>query len=106
VRNLSRPATYRLCQSLRTCAASKGVSDALRFAISDSRAWASFLITALLFPDAREFEETQKASVTGTRGFKLLTSESASEVVTVVATEWAVRQEVVDVWKRSGNMIQ
>jgi len=84
-----------------------GSTNALRFAIGGSGAWwALFSIPALLLlPGAREFEESQKASVTEERE-GLLTSEPASEAAPVVATEWAVRKEVVDAWKRLGDMLR
>jgi UMF1 family MFS transporter len=83
-----------------------GSTNALRFAIGGSGAWwALFSIPALLLlPGAREFEKTQKTSVTEERE-GLLTSEPASEAP-VVATEWTARREVVDSWKRLGNMLR
>jgi hypothetical protein len=57
----------------------------------------------LLLQDAGRFEEQQNAEGTEER-VGLLTSEPTPEAAPVVATEWSVRREVVDAWKRSGNM--
>ncbi len=84
-----------------------GSTNALRFAIGGSGAWwALFSIPALmLLPGAREFEETQNPGVTEERE-GLLTSEPASEVAPVIVTEWSVRREVVDAWKKLGDMLR
>ena len=84
-----------------------GSTNALRFAIGASGAWwALFSIPALLLlPGARELEKTQKADVTEERE-GLLTSEPASEAAPVVAAEWTLQQEVVDAWKRLGDMLR
>ena len=67
--------------------------------------WALFFIPALLLlPDAR-FEEAQNPGVTEERE-GLLTSEPTSQAAPVVATEWSVRREVVDAWKRLGNVLR
>ena len=95
---------------LRNCISSicnaQGSTDALRFAIGGSGVWwALFFIPALLLlPDAR-FEEAQNPGVTEERE-GLLTSEPTSEAAPVVATEWSVRREVVDAWKRLGNVLR
>ncbi len=59
----------------------------------------------MLLPGAREFEETQNSGVTEERE-GLLTSEPASEVAPVIVTEWSVRREVVDAWKKLGDMLR
>ncbi len=84
-----------------------GSTSALRFAIGGSGAWwALFSIPALLLlPGAKEFEETQNASVTEERE-GLLASEPTSDAVPVVTTKWTVRREVVDAWKRLGDMLR
>jgi MFS transporter, UMF1 family len=84
-----------------------GSTDALRFAIGGSGVWwALFSIPALLLlPDARRFEESQNPGATEERE-GLLTGEPTPEAAPVVATEWSVRREVVDAWKRLGNMLR
>jgi UMF1 family MFS transporter len=84
-----------------------GSTDALRFAVGVSGAWwALFSIPAfLLLPGAKELEKTQKATVTE-EGEGLLASPPASEAASVVATEWTLLREVVDAWKRLGNMLR
>jgi UMF1 family MFS transporter len=59
----------------------------------------------LLLPGARGFEEAQKPGVTEERE-GLLTSEPVSETPPVVAPEWTLRREVVDAWRRLGNMLR
>ncbi|KAH9989260.1 autophagy-related protein 22-like protein, partial [Russula vinacea] len=84
-----------------------GSTDALRFAIGGSGVWwAVFSIPALLLlPDARGFEEPQNPGATEERE-GLLASEPTPEAAAVAATEWSVRREVVDAWKRLGNMLR
>lgn len=84
-----------------------GSTNALRFAIGGSGAWwALFSIPALLLlPGARGFEGIQKASVTEERE-GLLTSSPASEAIPIVATDRSVWKEVVDAWKRLGDMLR
>jgi len=84
-----------------------GSTDALRFAIGGSGVWwALFSIPALLLlPSARGSEEAQNPGVTEERE-GLLTSEPASEAAPVVAIEWNMRREVVDAWRRLGNMLR
>ena len=84
-----------------------GSTDALRFAIGGSGVWwAVFSIPALLLlPDARGFEEPQNPGATEERE-GLLASEPPPEAAAVAATEWSVRREVVDAWKRLGNMLR
>lgn len=84
-----------------------GSTNALRFAIGGSGAWwALFSVPALLLlPGAKEFEKTRKASV-AEESEGLLTSEAAPEASPVVAAKWTLRQEVVDAWKRLGDMLR
>jgi UMF1 family MFS transporter len=84
-----------------------GSTDALRFAIGGSGVWwAVFSIPALLLlPDARGFEEPQNPGATEERE-GLLASEPTPEAAPVAAAEWSVRREVVDAWKRLGNMLR
>ena len=86
-----------------------GSTDALRFAIGGSGVWwALFSIPALwLLPGASGFKEAQNADVTEEReGLLTSTSEPTSEAAPVVAPEWNVRREVVDAWRRLGNMLR
>jgi UMF1 family MFS transporter len=84
-----------------------GSTDALRFAIGGSGVWwALFSIPALLLlPGAKGSEEAQILGVIEERE-GLLTNELTSEVAPVVATEWSLRQEVVDAWRRLGDMLR
>jgi MFS transporter, UMF1 family len=84
-----------------------GSTDALRFAIGGSGVWwALFSIPALLLlPGARGYEEAQNTDVTEERE-GLLTSEPASDAVPAVTTESSLRREVVDAWRRLGNMLR
>ena len=90
---------YSICSA-------QGSTDALRFAIGGSGVWWALfsILSLLLLPDAR-FEEAQNPGVTEERD-GLLTSEPTSEAAPVVATEWSVRREVVDEWKRLGNVLR
>lgn len=84
-----------------------GSTNSLRFAIGGSGAWwALFSIPALvLLPGVGGSEEAQNVGVSEEHE-GLLASEVASEAAPVVATEWTVRREVVDSWRRLGNMLR
>lgn len=85
-----------------------GSTDALRFAIGGSGAWwALFSIPALLLlPSASGIEEEAPNPGDTEEREGLLASEIPSEAAPLAAAEWSVRKEVVDAWRRLGQMLR